>query len=71
MFNIGELVMNRKTGLVGTVCSYGHQIVDSVYFSTLIVQVRETTGAKRSSFVEDLSSEWIQKSQLEMQTSLS
>jgi hypothetical protein len=65
MFNIGELVMNRKTGQIGTVCSYGHQIIDSVYFSTLIVQVRENTGTKRSSFVEDLSSEWIQKSNTE------
>lgn len=58
MFNIGESVVNRKTGNSGTVYNYGHQIVDSVYLPTLIVRLSDDAGDNQGQFVEDLVSEW-------------
>ncbi|QIR40157.1 hypothetical protein HCG51_27900 [Tolypothrix sp. PCC 7910] len=59
MFNIGDYVLNQKTGHLGKVIGYGHQIMNNVYTTTLKVLV---DGAKNSQtkelVVEDIISEW-------------
>jgi hypothetical protein len=59
MFSIGDYVFNKKTGQLGQVVGYGHQILDSVYTTTLKVLVSQPEDAgKRKEVAEDLYSAW-------------
>ena len=63
MFNIGDYVLNQKTGHLGKVIGYGHQIMNNVYMTTLKVLVAEATNSqKKELVVEDVVSEWTQGS---------
>jgi len=60
MFGIGEYVLHQKTGHMGKVIGYGHEILNDVYTTTLKVLVNdaEATG-KRGVVKEDLYSAWV------------
>ncbi|MBD6619403.1 hypothetical protein FNW02_27140 [Komarekiella sp. 'clone 1'] len=59
MFTVDEYVINQKTGQVGKVVGYGHEIINNVYTVTLKVLVTETVGSpKRICLVEDNISAW-------------
>ncbi|MBD2213563.1 hypothetical protein H6G64_19420 [Calothrix sp. FACHB-156] len=59
MFNIGDYVLNQKTGHLGKVIGYGHQIMNNVYTTTLKVLVDEAKNSQRKELVvEDIISEW-------------
>ncbi|GET42004.1 hypothetical protein [Microseira wollei] len=59
MFSVGDYVCNQKTGEIGEVIGYGHQILDSGYTTTLKVLVAQSEGYGRKRFVtEDLYSAW-------------
>lgn len=60
MFNIGDRVIHKTTGQVGKVFGYGHQMVDGAYLPTITVRILEETNIHHSSFIEDLSCEWVQ-----------
>lgn len=63
MFNIGDYVLNQKTGHLGKVIGYGHQILNDVYTTTLKVLVHEATNPqKKELVVEDVVSAWTQGS---------
>ncbi len=60
MFNIGDYVVNQKTGNLGKVIGYSHQMVDNAYISTVKVLVDRAIDSRRSGFVEeDLFTVWI------------
>lgn len=59
MLNIGALVLQQKTGKIGQIFGYGHQIIDGVYLTTFKVKIVKDVEPNQKSFVEDLSSEWI------------
>ncbi len=58
MFNIGDHVVNQKTGHIGKVVGYGHQILKSGYETTLKVLLAESETSRRGVVVEDLYSAW-------------
>ncbi|MDZ4877048.1 MAG: hypothetical protein CLLPBCKN_006483 [Chroococcidiopsis cubana SAG 39.79] len=60
MFSIGDYVLHQKTGHIGKVIGYGHEILNDVYTTTLkvLVDYAETTG-KRGVVEEDLYSAWV------------
>jgi hypothetical protein len=61
MLNVGDYVVNQKTGHLGKVIGYGHQILKDGYETTLKVLVAEPETSKKRGFVEeDLYSAWIQ-----------
>jgi hypothetical protein len=63
MFNIGDYVLNQKTGHLGKVIGYGHQMINDVYTTTLKVLVANATNShKKELVVEDVISEWAQGS---------
>ncbi|BAY77055.1 hypothetical protein NSTC745_06850 [Nostoc sp. DSM 114161] len=59
MLNIGDYALHQKTGQVGQVLGYGHQLMDGVYITTLKVKMtkRQETN-HQSTFVEDAYSTW-------------
>jgi len=60
MFNIGDYVFNQKTGNLGKVIGYGHQMVNNAYMSTVKVLVDYATDSRKRGFVEeDLFTVWI------------
>lgn len=60
MFNIDEYVLNQKTGHIGKVVGYGHQILNDVYTTTLKVLVSKAGDPLKHMIVEeDLYSAWI------------
>ncbi|NHC34956.1 hypothetical protein QH73_0009830 [Scytonema millei VB511283] len=60
MFGIGEYVLHQKTGHIGKVIGYGHEILNGVYTTTLKVLVDYTeTSGKRGVVEEDLYSAWV------------
>ncbi|KJH70974.1 hypothetical protein [Aliterella atlantica] len=60
MFNIGDYVFNQKTGNLGKVIGYGHQIVDNAYMSTVKVLVDYAISSRKRGIVEeDLFAVWI------------
>ncbi len=63
MFSLGDYVCNQKTGEIGEVIGFGHQILDSGYTTTLKVLVAnpEDSGRKRA-IAEDLYSAWTMRS---------
>ena len=60
MFSIGEYVLHKKTGQIGKVIGYGHEILNDVYTTTVqvLVDYAEATG-KRRIVEEDLYSAWV------------
>ena len=61
MFSIDEYVLNQKTGHIGKVVGYGHQILNNVYTTTLKVLVSEAGNPLKHIIVEeDLYSNWDQ-----------
>ena len=61
MFNVGDYVFNQKTGHIGKVMGYGHQMLKDGYISTLKVLVVEAKASRRAGFMEeDLHSVWVQ-----------
>jgi hypothetical protein len=63
MFNIGDYVLNQKTGHLGKVIGYGHQILNDVYTTTLKVLVADAKNSRKKELVvEDVISEWTQGS---------
>jgi hypothetical protein len=59
MFNIGDYVLNQKSGYLGKVIGYGHQLIDNVYTTTLQVLVAEKENSqKRELVIEDIISAW-------------
>lgn len=60
MFSIDEYVLNQKTGHIGKVVGYGHQIRNNVYMTTLKVLVSEAGDTLKHMIVEeDLYSAWV------------
>jgi len=61
MFSIEDYVFNQKTGHVGKVIGYGHQLLKSGYTTTLKVLIFESGSLSQRRFVEeDLYSAWVQ-----------
>lgn len=61
MFPIGDYVVSQRTGHIGKVIGYGHQILNGIYMPTLKVLVPEGLNSKKSGLVEeDLHSTWTQ-----------
>ena len=59
MFSIGDYVFNQKTGEIGEVIGFGHQILDSGYTTTLKVLVSQSEDSGRKIVItEDLYSAW-------------
>jgi len=56
MISIGDFVQNQKTGRLGKVIGYGHQILNNVYETTLKVQLEDNCE-----IAEDLFSAWTVK----------
>lgn len=62
MFSIGEQVFNRKTGNIGKVIGYGHEVLDIGYTPTLKVLIaRVKNSGSRGAVEEDLYSNWDQR----------
>ncbi|MBW4665571.1 MAG: hypothetical protein KME01_15480 [Chroococcus sp. CMT-3BRIN-NPC107] len=60
MFNIGDYVLNQKTGNLGKVTGYGHQIINNAYIPTVKVLVDLATDSRRRGFIEeDIFTVWI------------
>lgn len=60
MLNIGDYAVNPKTGHLGKVIGYGHQVLKGSYETTLKVLVIESGTYNKRGFVEeDLCSAWI------------
>lgn len=60
MFNLGEYVLNQKTGNIGRVIGYGHQMLNEGYTTTLKVLVDQALDSgKRGVIEEDLYSAWV------------
>ncbi|MBD1831356.1 hypothetical protein H6F74_19345 [Trichocoleus sp. FACHB-90] len=61
MFDIGTDVVNQKTGHIGKVIGYGHEMVNGVYSPTLKVLLSEALNPGKKGFIEeDLHSAWTQ-----------
>ncbi|MCC2693444.1 hypothetical protein IQ240_12740 [Nodularia sp. LEGE 04288] len=59
MFNIDEYVLNPKTGQVGKIIGYGHEIINNVYTITLKVLIAEPDNSSKKLLVlEDTISAW-------------
>lgn len=60
MFSIGEYVFHQKTGHIGKVIGYGHEILNDVYTTTLKVLVDCAEATERERVVEEDSySAWV------------
>jgi hypothetical protein len=61
MFAIGDDVLSQKTGHIGKVVGYGHEMVNGVYLPTIKVLIAESLKSGKKAFVEeDLHSTWVQ-----------
>jgi hypothetical protein len=58
MFTIDEPVINQKTGQLGKVIGYGHQIINNVYTVTLMVLVAQPANGNKVLVVEDPIHAW-------------
>lgn len=58
MVTLGDYVINRQTGHIGTVIGYGHEMVNNVYTPTLKVRVFAPKDSKTGFIKEDLSFNW-------------
>jgi hypothetical protein len=60
MFSTGEYVLNRKTGTIGKIIGYGHQLLSEGYTTTLKVLVDYAlTSGKGEAVEEDVHSVWV------------
>jgi hypothetical protein len=57
VFKIGDRVQHTKTGELGTVVGYGHQMVDNYYSSTIKVRLFREAGIHP--ILEDVFTEWL------------
>ena len=61
MLTPGDYAIHQRTGSFGKVIGYGHQILNSVYLTTLKVLVTAKSEVSKKNFVEeDLVSAWLQ-----------
>jgi hypothetical protein len=59
MFNVGDYVLNQKSGNIGQVIGYREQVIDNVCTTILKVLVAQAENpGKRGFVVEDLYSAW-------------
>jgi hypothetical protein len=59
MLTLGDYVLSQKTGHIGKVIGYGHQILKDGYMPTLKVLVASSADSCKRKFVEeDLHSAW-------------
>ncbi|MBD2006836.1 MULTISPECIES: hypothetical protein [Cyanophyceae] len=59
MLNIGDYVLSQKTGHIGKVIGYGHEIIGNTYTSTIKVLVEHTPDFSKKGLVEeDVYSAW-------------
>jgi len=59
MFNVGEYVLNQKTGNIGKVIGYGYQLLNEGYTTTLKVLIDYARISGKSGIVEeDVYSPW-------------
>jgi hypothetical protein len=59
MFNVGDYVLNQKTGHIGQVIGSGQQVINNVFTTTLKVLVAQAENSGQRGFVvEDLHSAW-------------
>ncbi|MGV2828558.1 hypothetical protein [Myxosarcina sp. GI1(2024)] len=56
MFNIGDRVLQKKTGNIGEVIGHGHELIGECYQPTIKVLFLEPTGKK--TVIEDIPTEW-------------
>jgi hypothetical protein len=59
VLNIGDYALHKTTGNLGQVVAYGYEMLDGAYLPTIKVEVRNNTGIKQRTFVEDLSNTWL------------
>jgi len=60
MFRVGDYVFNQRTGHIGPVIGYGHQILNDVCTATIKVLVKPANySGQRELVEEDLSSAWV------------
>lgn len=60
MFQIGDYALHQKTGQIGQVFGYGHQLINGAYLTTLKVMLKNSqVNGSYSRFIEDLHSTWI------------
>jgi hypothetical protein len=63
MFSTGDCVLNSKTGTIGKVIGYGHQLLSEGYTTTLKVLVDRTLSHGKGKIIEeDLYSAWVKQS---------
>jgi hypothetical protein len=60
MLKIGDYALHQKTGQIGQVFGYGHQVMDGIYLTTLKVKVSKKKGTRRyKRFMEDVYTTWM------------
>ncbi|MBE9053560.1 hypothetical protein IQ243_24775 [Nostocales cyanobacterium LEGE 11386] len=60
MLNIGDYALHQKTGQVGQVLGYGHQVMNGTYITTLKVRLKNQSGTRRyRRFMEDIYTTWV------------
>jgi hypothetical protein len=60
MLHIGDYALHQKTGQIGKVFGYGHQLINGAYLTTLKVMIKKSQeNGSYSRFIEDLHSTWI------------
>ncbi|MEC4883993.1 MAG: hypothetical protein SAL70_22080 [Scytonema sp. PMC 1070.18] len=60
MLTVGDIAIHQKTGELGTVIGYGHELVDNAYQTTLKVLIsnQDDSDQTNSTVKEDLYSAW-------------
>lgn len=53
VFSLGEYVLHQKTGHIGKVVGYGHEILNDVYTTTLKVIVDSVGDSRKQGIVEE------------------
>jgi hypothetical protein len=60
MMIVNDYACHQKTGLIGKVIGYGHQLVNDTYSLTLKVLVRESNqSGDKYVVMEDIASTWM------------
>ncbi|HYW21042.1 MAG TPA: hypothetical protein VE956_17425 [Nodularia sp. (in: cyanobacteria)] len=60
MLKVGDYALHQKTGLIGEVLGYGHQVMNGTYITTLKVRLRNQNRTRRDRrFMEDVYTTWI------------
>lgn len=64
MLSIGDYAVHKTTGHTGRVLGYGLRIVNGTHFPTLKVRVTTRKSNSRGSCVEDITTAWMELSNL-------